>query len=559
MENIISQEIFHRENLLAERDFYFDIFSKYTNIATNILKFMHINVNNYEYTFLKSLNSKFNTETEKFMKKHFDKIFVITKNTNIKKFYQLKDKFIYFNTSFELFFEFDEDNPNNYMDYIDYKHKDKINIKYWCKLNTLYNILNIAKINNYKKTLILSEDVLISVNLHEDLKFNKDLYKKSDIILFEKFDIYNMISFAVNNNCIDVILNNIMQILNCENNNIFNNIQNIIEIKDIFLSNIKKNEIVEYLEKQKSIFDDTILNANKNQNIIKNIKNNYKNNRYVFQKNNKLYYLSCSYDNLLENNKKYYEYLKNKNIALIGPSPSIKKNKNGDEINDYDAIIKINNSIFCNDDYEYTGNRIDVLYTLSIAQNLNQIDIKDNFDTFQEYFFHLIKEKNVKYIIFSNELHCEIQNQWLALAIYKFSEIYNITNVPIIFMNKNIVDEHIKNSKKIPSAGYGAILHLLQHNIKKLYIKGFTFFKDGHTSSYIGKEWKEKVEKKSNEKTKENFYDEELREKVMHSLVKNDFINLAPHNFDYEYNNIKNISKNDLRINFDETIKYLYE
>ena len=127
MKGIISSELFYRELLSKEINLYFDIFYDYFNSATNILKYMFINIDNYNDKNIKSLNIKDNGDNERFIKKHFDKIFIITKNKNIKKIYQIKDKFTYFNISFELYFELDDENPNVFMDYFDYKNKNKIN------------------------------------------------------------------------------------------------------------------------------------------------------------------------------------------------------------------------------------------------------------------------------------------------------------------------------------------------------------------------------------------------------------------------------------------------
>ena len=139
------------------------------------------------------------------------------------------------------------------------------------------------------------------------------------------------------------------------------------------------------------------------------------------------------------------------------------------------------------------------------------------------------------------------------------SQFYNVRKVPIIFIKKQIIDTHIERCNKLPSAGYGAIVNLLQYPITKLFIKGFTFFKDGHTMNYIGDKWKDKMVEKSNKKTISNMDDnDDLKERVIHSLVRNDFAIATPHNFNYEYGKVCDICKSDTRIVFDVSIADLY-
>jgi hypothetical protein len=574
MEKVINDETQKRKIILDDIIIHNNYVNEYFCSTFDVIKFMFYEPTKHKY--INSIETKNNGENERIIQKMFSKIFIMTSEYNIKKIYQMKDKLLYFNLSFEFFFS--ENLPELYVKYIEYKNENgNLNFSDWSYLRSLINIFTEIKKKNYKKTIILCDDVLINVNLCDLLKYNKELYTNWDAIIFDDY------AFALNINIIDDIIRVIDYIVNNTNQftfaDLFKNV-NKKYVKDIFISNIKKENIIEYQNKQEKKFQSEIDNLEKkicNKNITKDennlmqkkidyVKSEFRNKRYIFEFNDKLFYISLPYDTLLVNNNKYYEYIQKKKIALIGPSPSIKKNKNGEEINSYDVIVKINNSIFCNDDYDYTGNRLDVLYTLSIAQNLNQIIIDEKYLSFQEYFFHLIEKKKVKFIVFSNELHSNIHNQWLSIAIYKFSEIYNVNKIPIIFMPKNIIDIHLHNAFKIPSAGYGAIVNLLQYDIQKLYIKGFTFFKDGHTASYIGKEWREKMEKKSNTKIKceiDSNIDpdkkQDLEEKIIHSLVKNNYCNFSPHNFDYEYKTTIQLAKKDLRIMFDEYIKYLYE
>lgn len=554
MSVIINDEKTQRDKLTKQYNNYCKYLSEYLNKSVDVLKYMFFNPQKYKNT--NSINTKNNDECERIFKKLFSKIFVVSNTFDIKKYYQIKDKFLYFNLSFDFFFK--DSVPELYSKYI--CSDTNITFNEWTEIYTFLQMCEEIKLKNYKKTLILCDDIILNTKICDMLKYNKNMYSNWETVIFD------INAFAINIKIIDVIIQNLNDMILHKSyvfKNIFHNTEQI-EMENVFLSQIKKKNIIDYQEEKNNAYEKKIKNMQTKSEIAL-LKKEELNMKYIYETNSEKFYLSLPYENLLENNKKYYEYLNNKNIALIGPSPSIKKNKNSDEIDSYDVIVKINNSIFYDEDNDFSGNRIDVLYTLSIAQNLNQITFDEKYDSFQDYFFHLVKEKNIKFIVFSNELHANIHNQWLSLAIYKISELYNIHKIPIIFMSKPIIENHVNSSNKIPSAGYGAIMNLMQYNINKLYIKGFTFFKDGHTNSYIGKEWKLKMEKKSSDKIKNELNNEEekekqvLEEKIIHSLIKNDFCNLSPHNFDFEYKSTIKLAQNNNKIVFDKTIEYLYK
>jgi len=516
---MIINEIVERKNIETVQKNFFDYFLLYHDKLFSIIKYL-----SYDFISGKSVEKiegdHYNLNN--LLKKNdINKIFVIiTDITDIKKIYQMKDKLMFINLEFE--FEYCQNDPSYYYNYLNHYINKLISFDNWCYYNCLSSLLVKIKDNNYKKIIILDDNAICNVDIHDKLKYNKDFYANYDILKFTES------CFIINNidTIIDKIINNISTILlSGVFINIFTGIQKINHIGQIFISNITKNDI-------------TPQNSNK----------------YILQYKREYYYLSLSYENFLKDHRKYYKYLNNKTVAIIGPSPTIKKNINFDHINKQDIIVKINNSIFSDNDNVYTGNRIDVLYTLSLAQNLNQIDISFQDKKFHEYFFDLVDKKNIKFLVFSNELHSIIHNQRLSLNIYKFTQLYNKKNIPIIFLPKNIIEKHVTNARKIPSAGYGAIINLLTYNIKSLYIKGFTFFKDGHSMSYIGEEWKKKLDDKSISNNSQ-----EIKEKMIHTLVKNSFSNNSPHNFNYEFESLKKIAKSDDRIVFDSSIKELYE
>lgn len=562
MKELIKKEIDERIKIESEYITYCNLYKKYFDKCYEITKYMFINIDNQKI----NIDAK-NEDINQFIKKMFNKVYVLNEIVNIKKRYQMIEKMLLADISFNFFNKVDNESPQNFIEYLE--SESNYEFDEWCNIETIKKIILEAKNNNYDKILILDNNACLNLDIYNELKYNKDLYKKWNMIIFDNAEyILNLKSFVVCRGIFENILINIDS-----GKKIEEFICDILRIDGIIKSDISDDDILKY-----RITENEICNAAINS-VFEKIKSCDKNNvseirylneqmeflkmnrhikKYYYLFNKKRYNISFSYEKMVENFKNYYYFLENKRVALIGPSPSIRKTQNGVYIDqNYDVIVKINNAIFNNHDSEYIGKRIDVLYTLSIAQDLNQINIDSKYDIFAEYFFDLVKEKEVKYIILSTDLHHLCHNQWLFLHLIRFSEIYNVNNIPILFMEYSIIDNHINVCKKIPSAGFGAIINLTQYKLKELFIKGFTFFKDGHSNSYIGKEWKKKAENINNE-TKKKLTDES-KEKIIHSLVKNSYNNNSPHHFDYEYITTKKMTKKHNFINFDDSIIDLYK
>jgi hypothetical protein len=564
------QEEKKQRNIIEQQyETYINLFESYHNKCTSIIKYMFIDVHNQR----KCVEAR-DKDLNKFIKKNFGKVFIINGKSNIIKNFQMTEKMLLDDITFEFYDSYETNSPESYIEYLE--SNSNLTFEDWCYLKTLEKILCEIKNKNYDKCLILDNNACLNTNMYNELKFNKEIYKKWDMIIFNNAEhIGNLQTFGIKNNAYDSLLNKVKLALETNNKNIILNLDNLIKIPNIIKSDITEEDIIQFRAKDRETYQKILEeNIKKRDNLdkqqenyekifkqyddaLKNMKKNKYSNNYSYLFNGKKYNISMSYENMLNNFKNYYEYLENKKIALVGPSPSIRKTKNGEEIDsNYDVIIKMNNAIFNNSEFEYSGKRIDVLYTLSVAQDLNQRELDPKYNCFQEFFFEKIKELNIKYVILSMDMYSLCHNNWLSLHIMRMSESYNIYNIPILFLEHNIVENHINKCKKIPSAGFGAIMNLVQYPIKEIFIKGFTFFKDGHSNSYIGDEWQKKIEK-TNAETKNNLT-EEKKEKIIHSLVSNSFVNLSPHHFDYEYKKTIEFSKKYSNIKFDESIKYLY-
>ena len=189
--------------------------------------------------------------------------------------------------------------------------------------------------------------------------------------------------------------------------------------------------------------------------------------------------------NLLTSQTEFANYVKNKKIAIIGPSPSVRNNKNGDFIeNNYDIIIRLNKQWQFSDELQpYIGKRTDILY--------NCLDDSDECGGSID--IEVIKDK-VKFIIGTLKYDFNNKNNRDKLFFkdcilnnyYKFHR-KNRGTVKFIPIDNAFYDKYDRIVNTRINTGIMAILHILQFNIKELYIKGFTFFKDGYVKGYKDK------------------------------------------------------------------------
>jgi len=227
--------------------------------------------------------------------------------------------------------------------------------------------------------------------------------------------------------------------------------------------------------------------------------------------------------------KNYEDIFRGKKVAIIGPSPSIYNEENGDYIEEnYDLIVRINKQWRHDQDLnKYIGKRTDILYNCmnpseecggimnikhAKEQNLNliidPIMFGHHMSNTRDHIFHGIKRVNF-YVIF----HLNNQN-----------------NIPFGMIN---MDKYIKWDNQANTrinTGLLAILDVLSSDAKEVYIKGFTFFKDGYISNYRNKiAGKETNEENSSElvlsyMNKYSIHDQEKQWKFFKKFIQDEHI-----------------------------------
>ena len=182
----------------------------------------------------------------------------------------------------------------------------------------------------------------------------------------------------------------------------------------------------------------------------------------------------------LKNYKKIFE---NKKVAIIGPSPSIRNNENGEYIEkNYDIIVRVNKQWKFDSKLEkYIGKRTDILY--------NCIDHDEDcggvIDT------NYLKRTGVKLIVdplkldyFNPRTRDNIFHSSYRLNNYVFFHLNNQHIINFGMVNKTLYEKWDKESDTRINTGMLCIIDILHYNAKEVYVKGFSFFKDGYLSSY---------------------------------------------------------------------------
>jgi hypothetical protein len=221
-------------------------------------------------------------------------------------------------------------------------------------------------------------------------------------------------------------------------------------------------------------------------------------------------------------NNNFHEYVKNKRIIIVGPSPSALKNT-AKFIEDFDIVCRIKKSFpVSNENVNNIGQRTDILISHLKTGNPKKQYVQNNFSDYHHNIYNL----NLKYILFPFPLYNQFNRFYTS-----FKESFPQITVPVI-CNKDITSlENTTNNLNnyCPTTGFAGIVSLLEYDIKELYITGITFQQDGFLDSY-----------KSNAET-------------LHCIKRTHTI----HNMSSELNLFKQLLQDDKRITIDDTLKQL--
>jgi hypothetical protein len=172
--------------------------------------------------------------------------------------------------------------------------------------------------------------------------------------------------------------------------------------------------------------------------------------------------------------KEIQNLVENKRVCVVGPANYLNSLNIGDEINNYDIVVRFNKGYNLIKRPDIFGSRTDILYHC-ICQNV------DNGGPITE---EMVKQFH---IVFSFPVLTRNEKSTFSNGT---TNLYN--KLPKFISKINIVDKenYLKWENDIgcrPNTGIIAIIDILNMKPKELYITGFTLFKDGYSKLYRDK------------------------------------------------------------------------
>jgi len=165
------------------------------------------------------------------------------------------------------------------------------------------------------------------------------------------------------------------------------------------------------------------------------------------------------------------DVFKGKRVAVIGAADSAFEKENGDYIDSFDVIVRVNKAphSWSPEKAKFIGSRTDVLFH-SFYENTDSgggpID------------FQLYKQQGIQFIVNPNH---NIKGLWTHFNYFK----RNLNNKITYFLPRGFYDKMtVDFGKIIPTVGYSALYTVLNSKCKEVFITGFTFFKTPYANDY---------------------------------------------------------------------------
>ena len=156
----------------------------------------------------------------------------------------------------------------------------------------------------------------------------------------------------------------------------------------------------------------------------------------------------------------YNNYILDKKIAVVGPAGYITNHQQGDLIDDYDIVMRFNAALPIDEGMiDYIGSRTDVLGNCldNTVNSCGAIDYK------------LWEESGVKWIFCPHTIDGYTRKRIRRANLA--SKKYNIS-----VCDGGGLEERIQNNIKTrPQTGLVSVMYLLEHNVKEIFLTGFSF------------------------------------------------------------------------------------
>lgn len=165
-----------------------------------------------------------------------------------------------------------------------------------------------------------------------------------------------------------------------------------------------------------------------------------------------------------------------KTVAIVGPASSSMTNKNGEFIDKFDIIIRINKGyqlLDIDDNQEYIGSRTDVLFS--------RLDDRECLDP-QNFDKQIFEDQGLKYLIGFMRTPTLGHYHRTISFIEKYGKLFN-QELKVLSIKKYAkVFASLCNAK--PSVGYIALNSVVESKATLIYITGITFYLTGYQKGY---------------------------------------------------------------------------
>lgn len=199
-------------------------------------------------------------------------------------------------------------------------------------------------------------------------------------------------------------------------------------------------------------------------------------------------FINTYLDNLRDDEKDYHNYIKDKNVIIVGPSPWMSGKKYGKMIDEFDIVVRVNQGIFLpNDNNEDFGTRTDIIYTSQRARDEYGTNLPKEFSDVK-YIAILTQKKHKRFpavecMICHNKL--ENGDEYCLNTDWKTSEKKSICHMScarpeLTYKGYNVVKRDVSIYdlfyRSAMLSGMLAVIDMLQFQAKTINIIGFDFY-----------------------------------------------------------------------------------
>ena len=196
---------------------------------------------------------------------------------------------------------------------------------------------------------------------------------------------------------------------------------------------------------------------------------------------------------------------KGKRVAVIGPADSAFDKKNGNFIDGFDYVIRINKAAhsLTASKSEFIGSKTDILFHSFFENKISGGGPLD---------LYLFNKLNIKYLINPRSNFKSYRRTFNFFRKYK-------QNHKVFHLSKSLYKNMILPFGELrPTIGYTALYAALNSECEMLFISGFTFFKTPYSGGY--RVQLADVNKSLNHLQKEGYHDVELEYSLFKENLK---------------------------------------